>query len=262
MENKLSIFLVEDDPFACKEIINLVDNSDDLVLIGVTNNAVKAVEEIRYKLPDAVILDIELHQGCGSGLDVLKELKGLALSTPPYVLVTTNNSSTMTYELARELGADYILSKHQENYSEKYVINLLRMFASTIKNRSKYAALADESDIKSPEYYEKRITQRIITELNHVGINPKNTGYQYLIKAILIMMKESTQNISTVVAKEFKKTEVSVERAMQNAINRAWTTANIEDLEKYYTARISPEKGKPTLTEFICYYSTKLKNEY
>lgn len=262
MENKLSIFLVEDDPYACKEIINLVDNSDDLVLIGVTNNAVKAAQEIRYKLPDAVILDIELHQGCGSGLDVLKELKGLALSAPPYILVTTNNSSTMTYELARELGADYILSKHQENYSEKYVINLLKMFKSTIKNRAKHAVLADVSDMKSPEYYEKRITQRIITELNHVGINPKNTGYQYLIKSILIMMKEPTQNISTVIAKEFNKTEVSVERAMQNAINRAWTTANIEDLAKYYNARISPEKGKPTLTEFICYYATKLKNEY
>ena len=124
MENKLSIFLVEDDPFACKEIINLVDNSDDLLLIGVTNNAVKAIEEIQYKLPDVVILDIELHQGSGSGLDVLKELKDLALAAPPYVLVTTNNSSNITYELARKLGADYILSKHQENYSEKYVINL------------------------------------------------------------------------------------------------------------------------------------------
>lgn len=262
MDNKLSIFLVEDDPFACKEIINIVDNSDDLILIGVTNNAVKAVEEIQYKLPDVVILDIELHQGSGSGLDVLRELKDIALSYPPYVLVTTNNSSTITYELARKLGADYILSKHQENYSEKYVINLLRMFASTIKNRSKHVAPADTSNKKSPEYYEKRIIQRIITELNNVGINPKSKGYQYLIKAILIMMKEPTQNISTVVAKEFNKTEISVERAMQNAINRAWATSSIEDLEKYYTAKINPEKGKPTLTEFICYYATKLKNEY
>ena len=261
MENKLSIFLVEDDPFACKEIINLVDNSDDLLLIGVTNNAVKAIEEIQYKLPDVVILDIELHQGSGSGLDVLKELKDLALAAPPYVLVTTNNSSTITYELARKLGADYILSKHQENYSEKYVINLLRMFASTIKNRSKHVVPADTSN-QSPEYYEKRITQRIIAELNHVGINPKSKGYQYLIKAILVMMKEPVQNISAVVAIYFNKTEISVERAMQNAINRAWATANIEDLEKYYTAKINPEKGKPTLTEFICYYATKLKNEY
>ena len=262
MENKLSIFLVEDDPIACKEIINIVDNSEDLILIGVTNNAVKAVEEIRYKLPDAVILDIELHQGSGSGLDVLKELKDLALSSPPYVLVTTNNSSAITYDLARDLGADYILSKHQENYSEQYAINLLKMFKSTIKNRAKNVNLADTANIRSPEYYEKRITQRIITELNHVGINPKNNGYQYLIKAILITIKEPTQNINAVIAQEFNKTEVSVERAMQNAISRAWTKENIEDLAKYYTARISPDRGKPTLTEFICYYATKLKNEY
>ena len=262
MESKLSIFLVEDDLNVCKEIINLVDSSDDLLLIGVTNNAVKAIEEIRYKLPDVVILDIELHQGSGSGLDVLRDLKDLSLAYPPYILVTTNNSSTITYELARDLGADYILSKHQENYSEKYAINLLRMFASTIKNRSKHVSPADTSNTKSPEYYEKRVTQRIINELNHVGINPKSKGYQYLIKAILIMMKEPTQNISTVVAKDFDKTEISVERAMQNAINRAWATSDINDLEKYYTARISSEKGKPTLTEFICYYATKIKNSY
>ena len=262
MDNKLSIFLVEDDLNTCREIINLVDNSDDLLLIGVTNNAVKAVEEIRYKLPDVVILDIELHQGSGSGLDVLKELRDLALTVPPYVLVTTNNSSTITYELARKLGADYILSKHQENYSEKYVINLLRMFASTIKNRSKHVVSTGTTNTKSPEYYEKRLTQRIIAELNHVGINPKSKGYQYLIKAILVMMNEPTQNISTVISKDFNKTEISVERAMQNAINRAWTTSSIEDLEEYYTAKINPEKGKPTLTEFICYYATKIKNSY
>ena len=118
------------------------------------------------------------------------------------------------------------------------------------------------ADIKSPEYFEKRVTQRIIAELNHVGINPKSKGYQYLIKAILIMMKEPTQNISVIVAMHFNKTEISVERAMQNAINRAWATSDINDLEKYYTAKINPEKGKPTLTEFICYYATKIKNEY
>ena len=46
---------------------------------------------------------------------------------------------------------------------------------------------------------------------------------------------------------------------MQNAINKAWRTTDIEDLSINYTARISSEKGVPTMTEFIYYYADKLK---
>ena len=52
------------------------------------------------------------------------------------------------------------------------------------------------------------------------------------------------------------------ERAMQNAIHRAWKKADIEDLLKHYTAKVNSEKGCPTITEFICYYANKLKYEF
>ena len=70
MNRKLEILLVEDDPAACKEIAGHVDDSDDLILIGVTSNSTNAVELIKDKLPDAVILDLELNLGGGSGLAV------------------------------------------------------------------------------------------------------------------------------------------------------------------------------------------------
>ena len=178
MENKLSILLVEDDPHTCKQIINLVDASDDLLLVGVTNNAFRALEYIRDTLPDAVILDLELHQGSGSGLNVLNGLKDMELNISPYILVTTNNSSAITYESARQLGADYIMSKHQENYSEKYALDFLRMLASVIKNKKQLPAF-HQSNTESPAYFEKRMTRRIIAELNNIGISPKSVGYKY-----------------------------------------------------------------------------------
>ena len=135
MDNKLSILLVEDDQYACKQIINLADNSDDMMLVGVTNNAFKALEYIRDTLPDVVILDLELHHGSGSGLNVLSGIRDMSLCKVPYILITTNNSSSVTYETARQLGADYIMSKHQDGYSEKSVIDFLRMLAPVIKSR-------------------------------------------------------------------------------------------------------------------------------
>lgn len=261
MENKLSILLVEDDPHTCKQIINLVDNSDDLLLVGVINNAFKALEYIRDTLPDAVILDLELHHGGGSGLNVLNGLKDMALNISPYILVTTNNSSAITYESARQLGADYIMSKHQENYSEKYALDFLRMLAPIIKNKKQLSAY-DNTNTESPANYEKRLTRRIVAELNKIGINPKSVGYKYLIDAIVITIKQPIQNLCSIIAKKYNKTECSVERAIQNAINRAWTTSDIDTLLLNYTAKINSSKGVPTLTEFIFYYANKLKNEY
>ena len=59
----------------------------------------------------------------------------------------------------------------------------------------------------------------------------------------------------------YKKSDASVERAMQNAINRAWRHSDIEELLAHYTARIRSEKGVPTTLEFVFYYANKIKTD-
>ncbi len=260
MIEKLEILLVEDDTVACKEFVSHIDESTTMTLIGVTNNATKALEYIKEFLPDVVILDLELHLGEGSGLNVLADLKSMPLNKSPYILITTNNTSPVTYNTARELGADYIMSKHQDNYSVKNVLDFLQILSPSILGRRRLSGA--DSTLETPKYNQKRTIRRITSELNNVGINPKSVGYQYLIDAIEIMMSERTQNVSKIIAERHKKTEVSVIRAMQNAIERAWKTTNIDDLLQFYTATINSAKGVPTITEFICYYANKLNNEY
>ena len=46
---------------------------------------------------------------------------------------------------------------------------------------------------------------------------------------------------------------------MQNAILYAWRISSIEDLTKYYTAKVNYETGVPTPNEFIYYYVNKIK---
>ncbi len=261
MDKNLSMILVEDDPEACKEFADYFDGIDDMQLLGVTNNAMKAIEYVKDFLPDVIILDLELHRGSGNGLTVLQQLKHLQLSITPYVLVTTNNSSQITYESARQLGADFIMSKHQVDYSVKNVLDFLRIMKSMIQSRKSTVSELNATT-ESPDMKNKRIIRRITTELNYIGISPKAIGYQYLIDAIQIVINEPMQNLCSAIGERYRKTEASVERAMQNAINRAWRTSDIEDLLKYYTARINSEKGVPTITEFIYYYANKIKNEY
>ena len=253
---ELSVLLVEDDLITCNNFFEYIDSKEDIFLVNHTNSSKKAIEYIDYYCPDAIILDLELHIGNGTGIDVLTTLKNLDYH--PYILVTTNNTSQITYEHVRQLGADFIMYKHQEDYSEKYVIDFLLSLKNVIKASSS-TQISRFSE--TPEYIEKKLNTRILKELDTVGISPKSLGYQYLTSAIRRIINGQTDNLLFSIASEYKKSECSVERAMQNTINKTWTTSDLETLSQAYTGRISSSKGSPTVTEFIFYYANKIKNQ-
>lgn len=254
----LNILIIEDDAYACRELSLYIEKIQDLKLVGVTGDSDRGIELVKSTLPDVVILDIELHHGSGNGLLFLAKLNTLRLSMRPYILITTNNSSNVTYESARQLGADFIMSKHKADYSAQYVIEFIRMIQHTLLTRqpSKTESLAPE------DLFEKNLpiyTRRIYRELDWVGISPKNIGYRYLADAILLIMKNPSANVYRELAKNYQKSDASVERAMQNAINRAWRISDIEELLTHYTAKIHSEKGVPSTLEFVYYYANKIK---
>lgn len=258
MERELHILLIEDDPDTCRNFAEYIDTKSEVVLTGITNNSYRAIDLVKEGVPDAVILDLELNEGQGNGLMFLQELETLSLPFKPYVLVTTNNSSATTYHFARKTGADFIMSKHQEDYSEKRAVDFLCMMKQTIQSIRNTPDSTKQASSSAPS--NKQLMRLISLELDAVGISPKAIGYQYLSEAVLLIIQGQPHNICSTLAKQYKKTDSSVERAMQNAINKAWRTTDIEDLLKNYTARINSDKGVPTLTEFIHYYANKIKN--
>lgn len=75
-------------------------------------------------------------------------------------------------------------------------------------------------------------------------------------------MLENKSKACDYVARKWGKAESSVERAMQNAINRAWNMADTKELLANYTAIIKSDRGVPTLTEFIYYYAMKIRPDF
>lgn len=261
MDRALNVILVEDDAQTCTKFLEHAETMDSIRLIGVSNNSYRALQLAKQYHPDAIILDLELHNGEGNGLQFLQDLKTLDIPFWPYILVTTNNSSHTTYDCAREFGADFIMSKHAPDYSELNALSLLSMMKTVILG-NQTSSSTNTDTCETPFQYETRMKKRINMELEKVGIHPRFTGHQYLIDAIYLAMTDQTSSISMTLAKKYEKTHSSVERAMQNAIDRAWKKTDIQELLKHYTVRISSEKGVPTLTEFICYYANKIKNGY
>ncbi len=254
MQHDLRVVLVDDDQELCDEFGSCFAEIEGIELCAATGNATQAIELVKQYQPDVVILDLELHKGGGNGILFLTELRKLRDVKRPYVLVNTNNSSSITYEIVRNLGADFVMYKHQEGYSAGEVADFLLVIrAGRSEDLREVQPEPQEEQEKEP------LRERILAELNKVAINPRSKGYNYLADAIEIFCGGQIPNVSSVIGAKYGKSEASVERAMQNAIDRAWSTADINELLKYYTAHINSRRDSPTVTEFICYYAAKLK---
>ncbi|MBQ4530700.1 MAG: response regulator [Lachnospiraceae bacterium] len=260
MSRQLTVLLVEDDKDICQRFSAEIDDTEEISLVNTTNDSLHALELVEEYIPDAIILDLDLSNGRGNGFEFLKDLKELTLPVNPYVLVTTNISSSTTQNFAKDLGADFIFYKHQTEYSEKKAIDFLKMIRPLIfSNRHQNNLSAPSAE--TPVQKNQRLRRLISIELDSVGINPKSVGYKYLIEAIFIAITDMQTNIPALVANRFGKTAASVERGMQNAISRAWHTTDINELMFHYTAKIDPDRGIPTLMEFIYYFANKVENK-
>lgn len=259
MNQDFMIMLIEDDTDTCNRFIDCIDELEGVTLVCITDNSYDALQLVQEHLPDAIILDLELHNGAGNGLLFLQQLNELSLPHRPFILITTNNPSTTIHEYARQLKADFIMLKYQNDYSEKNAIDFLYMLRTTIMHHQEKER-KDVSPSKHSAEQKKRLNRLISLELNQIGINPKAIGYQYLMLAISLIIQDNSSHVCKIIAEEYGKTNASVERAMQNAISRAWRNSDIDDLLKYYTAKVESSRGEPTYTEFIHYYATKIKN--
>ena len=77
----------------CNRISNYIATKDNMDLAGVTNNSYVGIQYVQNTLPDAVILDLELHHGGGNGLFFLSDLNKLGLEKKPCLLYTSSDSS-------------------------------------------------------------------------------------------------------------------------------------------------------------------------
>lgn len=258
MDRILSVLVIEDEELTSREVVDCIEKDEGLKLAAATNNSHEALELVRMHLPNVIILDLELHYGGGNGILFLHELHKMELELPPYILVTTHNMSDVTLEQVRKLGADFILTKYETGYSAQYVIDNINLMRHGIRQKNISKGL--EIPI-SPAEKDRKLITRIQREMDLIGIKPNAVGYKYLVDAIFLTYKGERGNISKMLAPKYRKTDKSIERAMQNAIKQAWVTNDVEELLKHYTARVSIDRGAPTLTEFICHYATKIDRD-
>ena len=259
MESKpMKILIIEDDIADCNNFINCIKARKDVELVAVTDSDIDGLRYVKTKQPEGIILDLELNNsktGNTDSFEFLSNLKKLNLNYEPIVIVTTHVNSKRTYDILHRNGVDLILYKDHPKYSCNHVLNQFINFRKEITN-------ADSSSIEEIfENNEKKISDLINRELELIGVNSKLKGREYIHDAILFLIQnEKTDiNVNQHLTKIYKKSATTITNGIQNAIIHAWRVSAIDDLLKYYTARINHETGIPTPMEFIYYYRDKIK---
>jgi two-component system response regulator (stage 0 sporulation protein A) len=110
--------------------------------------------------------------------------------------------------------------------------------------------------------------QDVTNIIHELGIPAHIKGYQYIREGIIMaiqdvnMMNYITKLLYPTIAKKYKTTSSSVERAIRHAIEVAWTRGRIEILEEMFGYSVQDGRGKPTNSEFIALIADKLRLKY
>ncbi|HCC03363.1 MAG TPA: hypothetical protein DEP51_00670, partial [Clostridiales bacterium] len=166
--NPMKVLIIEDDVDDCNALKRSVEERDDIEIVGITDSDVEALQLVKVKHPEGIILDLELNgssSGSTDSLDFLDKLKELNLKYSPIIIVTTHINSKRTYEVLHRKGVEIILYKDHPKYSPNHVLNNLITLRNTTSDKT-------DNIQEKMENEEEKILNIIDAELNLVGIAP------------------------------------------------------------------------------------------
>lgn len=263
---RLKIVVADSNKNAAEELRQYLQEKEEIEEVIVVPDGMAAYTAILHTKPDVVLLDIVLA-GI-DGLGVLEKVNGTMLleEMPSFIFVTSISTENLI-ECACKLGADYFILKP---YNIENIYNrILQIAMRNGKVEEKFLCSA-KSHGDSPVEDERmsQIESDITEIIREIGIPAHIKGYQYVRDGIIMtiqdikMLNYITKLLYPTIAKKYKTTSSSVERAIRHAIEVAWNKGKIDVLEDMFGYTISAGRGKPTNSEFIALIADKLRLEY
>ena len=108
--NCTNVFVVDDSLVFRERLVSLLGETEGITVVGQAECPIGAIDGIVRTNPDAVVLDIHLHNG--SGIDVMRGLRYRTVGT--VFIVLTNFPSPQHRKFYLEAGATYFLDKLNE----------------------------------------------------------------------------------------------------------------------------------------------------
>lgn len=266
MENKwFNIVIADGDSVRIAKQIAAYSSRDEMRVVDMVGSGEEAIESIKKHRPDIVILDICLPGT--DGLGVMEQMSELPEYSDTIFVVLTSVSSQRLIRCAFEMGATYYILKPCNPV--QLVARLRQMY---IKRQESSAGLSRELRCMSSENFGQGMVSTIESDvtdiIRDIGIPANIKGYQYIREGIIMavndvnMLNYITKLLYPTIAKKYKTTSSSVERAIRHAIEVAWSRGQIDTINDLFGYTVNAGKGKPTNSEFIALIADKLRIEY
>lgn len=262
MSEKIRVLIVDDNQNFCTILSEHISEQDDLEVVGIANNGLKAVDLIKETMPDIVVLDIIMPHL--DGLGVLEKVGELELiDKMKFIILSAVGQDNITRR-AINLGATYYVIKP---FDFDLFIDRLRQLSKTKQKSEGDVAQGGEINPGNTKSEYVSIDARITEVLHKIGVPPHIKGFQYIREAILMVYEDAnclskvTKIIYPGIAEKFDTTASRVERAIRNAIEIAVNRGNPEYIQMYFGHTLSGKKNKLTNSEFVALVAEKLRME-
>ena len=257
--SKINVAIADDNQRIVEMMTQLLEQDDDIKVVGSADNGETAVEVIENNQPDVVLLDIIMPKLDGIG--VLEKLKEANLDKKPAVIMLSAMGQENVCEEAIELGASYFILKP---FDSNMVIRKIKQVTAGGESVKPFVSRKDPSGKITRNQLEIIVTNMI----HEIGVPAHFKGYQYLRDSIIMavydmdILNSITKQLYPAIAEKFHTTSSRVERAIRHAIEVAWGRGKMDTIDALFGYTVHAGKGKPTNSEFIALIADKIRLEY
>ena len=246
MERSINLLIANENEEDANLISEKLTKENNLATIDKTSSGLKAIELVKSKNYDLVILDLVLAEV--DGFEVIEEIKNLNKNTK--IIVLSALSSDTFIKKTMSLGVDYYMLKPAN----------LDVLSKRVKDLVEGEQISSAISKNTDKEIEEKITNIFIT----VGIPAHIKGYQFLREAIKLAMENPdiinsiTKKLYPSIAERFDTSASKVERAIRHAIEVAWNRGKIENINNIFGLTVYSNNEKPTNGEFIALVADKM----
>ena len=247
---RLNVAIADDNERILNILEEIVNNDEELTLVGKADNGEDMYHIIKNKEPDVVLLDLIMPKMDGlSVMELVQEDRNLK-KMPDFIIITAIGQERIT-EDAFKRGASYYIMKP---FNNEMVLNRIKHTHREIQYEK--TPVGNISECRR-EIDEESLESRVTNMIHEIGIPAHIKGYHYLRDAIMMAVEDMdvlnaiTKILYPTVAKKYRTTSSRVERAIRHAIEVAWSRGKLDILDDLFGYTVS--NGKAKADEFRIY---------
>lgn len=260
MSSLIKVLLADNNKDLCQVLAEHIRLQEDMELCGVAYDGLEAIEQIKERKPDVLILDITMPYLDGIG--VMEHLSLIA--SPPQVIVLTAFEQESMVQRLISMGAVYYMVKP---FDTSTLLERIRQFGRSPQTQKveRVARMGFPAVVKENSGLDLEVE---VTKLFHeMGIPAHFRGYGYLRDAIIMAVEEAdilgniTKNLYPRIAEKYNSTPSGVESAIRHTIEIGWERGNSDYFKELFGFgdQQSAKDKFPTTASFIAKIAEKIR---